>query len=166
MAHADADDSDDDKKVAGHPGAASSGQQPTGTTTSAGVGGSTVTSVADMFPNYSEWAQQRIRRSRHWRKSISDTLARARDVILRRRTLPPTKDGRKIPLRIPPADRELLIDERSGKPYIDNNITSSIYTPYDFLPRQIVFQFSKLANLYVCLFFFFFCFLFLPGQGP
>ena len=55
--------------------------------------------------------------------------------------------GRDIPLQIV-NDREPLIDARTEKPYPNNLITSSIYTPYNFFPRQLIAQFSKLANLY------------------
>lgn len=40
------------------------------------------------------------------------------------------------------------IDVRTGKPYVSNLITSSIYTVHDFIPRQLLAQFSKLANVY------------------
>lgn len=40
------------------------------------------------------------------------------------------------------------IDVRTGKPYVSNLITSSIYTVHDFVPRQLFAQFSKLANVY------------------
>ncbi|ODA79125.1 hypothetical protein RJ55_04717 [Drechmeria coniospora] len=64
--------------------------------------------------------------------------------LLRRKPLPPTRDGRHLPLN-PSFD---LIDERSDKPYVDNFIRSSRYTIYDFVPKQLVFQFSKLGNFY------------------
>jgi phospholipid-translocating ATPase len=56
-----------------------------------------------------------------------------------------------------PLGRNLLLDTRSNepllerqtqKPYINNAITSSRYTLYNFLPRQLAFQFSKIANCY------------------
>jgi len=64
----------------------------------------------------------------------------------RRNMLPPTKEGRKI--LVQPMDPPKQIDERTGKPYVSNLITSSIYTAYDFFPRQLIVQFSKLANMY------------------
>ncbi|GAB0137164.1 hypothetical protein EsDP_00005444 [Epichloe bromicola] len=64
--------------------------------------------------------------------------------LLRRKPLPPSNDGRHIPLN--PADE--LMDERSQKPYMSNFIRSSRYTAYDFVPRQLLFQFSKLGNFY------------------
>lgn len=75
-------------------------------------------------------------------------LGSARDFVLRKRRQPASKGGRSIPVLVPHEEDPLLIDERTKRPYIDNNITSSIYTPYNFLPRQIIFQFSKLANIY------------------
>ncbi|KAK4222902.1 hypothetical protein QBC38DRAFT_65854 [Podospora fimiseda] len=67
--------------------------------------------------------------------------------ILRRGVLPPSRDGRHIPLKTP-GDDEPLIDERRQYPYIQNTIRTSRYTVYDFLPKQLVFQFTRLANFY------------------
>ncbi|RLL94188.1 hypothetical protein CFD26_103788 [Aspergillus turcosus] len=66
--------------------------------------------------------------------------------ILRQRPLSSVQDGRRIPLKAVP-DRP-YIDERSGRPYISNTIRSSRYTVYDFLPKQLVFQFTRLGNFY------------------
>ncbi|KAH6632204.1 hypothetical protein F5144DRAFT_512375 [Chaetomium tenue] len=68
------------------------------------------------------------------------------DFILRRESLPPSKDGRRIPLR--PDRSEPFIDERRGYPYISNSIRTSRYTLYDFFPKQLFFQFTRLANFY------------------
>lgn len=68
--------------------------------------------------------------------------------LLRRIPLPPTQDGRHIPLNPPNVGPDGLIDERSNKPYVDNFIRSSRYTVYDFVPKQLIFQFSKLGNFY------------------
>ncbi|OAA41818.1 ATPase, P-type, phospholipid-translocating, flippase [Metarhizium rileyi] len=64
--------------------------------------------------------------------------------LLRRKPLPPSTDGRHIPLN----PSEALMDERSQRPYISNFIRSSRYTAYDFVPKQLLFQFSKLGNFY------------------
>ncbi|KAF7165374.1 hypothetical protein CNMCM6106_001564 [Aspergillus hiratsukae] len=66
--------------------------------------------------------------------------------ILRQRPLSSVQDGRRIPLKAVP-DRP-YIDERSGRAYISNTIRSSRYTVYDFLPKQLVFQFTRLGNFY------------------
>lgn len=68
------------------------------------------------------------------------------EMVLRRKSLPPSKDGRHIPLRL--GHGESLIDERRGHAYISNDIRTSRYTIYDFLPKQLLFQFSRLANFY------------------
>ncbi|GKU02113.1 phospholipid-translocating atpase [Fusarium langsethiae] len=70
------------------------------------------------------------------------------ETILRQKPLQPLPDGRHVPLN--PANRNAggLIDERAGKPYISNFIRSSRYTVYDFFPKQLIFQFSKLGNFY------------------
>lgn len=67
--------------------------------------------------------------------------------LLRRFPLAPSKDGRHIPLC--PTDHSITYtDERSGKPYVSNFIRSSRYTVWDFVPKQLLFQFSKLGNFY------------------
>ncbi|KAL1857370.1 drs2 neo1 protein [Paecilomyces lecythidis] len=66
--------------------------------------------------------------------------------VLRIRDIPPSKDGRHIELD--PTRSDSLIDERTGKQYIGNSIRSSRYTLWSFFPRQLVAQFSKLANFY------------------
>lgn len=68
--------------------------------------------------------------------------------LLRQKPLPPSTDGRHIPLQPGLARREGFSDERTGKPYISNFIRSSRYTLWSFLPKQTFFQFSKLANAY------------------
>ncbi|KAJ4289377.1 drs2 neo1 protein [Collariella sp. IMI 366227] len=67
-------------------------------------------------------------------------------LILRRGSLPPSQDGRHIPLK--PLREQPLIDERRGYPYINNSIRTSRYTVYDFVPKQLIFQFTRLANFY------------------
>lgn len=85
-------------------------------------------------------------------------LTRILDVILNRTRTIRSKDGRHIPIILDhetaehkqyssPKD-DLLIDERLGVPYCNNQITSSRYTIYTFFPRQLYAQFSRLANSY------------------
>jgi hypothetical protein len=47
-----------------------------------------------------------------------------------------------------PERKEPLLDSRTNKPFINNSITTSRYTFYNFLPKQLYAQFSKIANLY------------------
>ena len=70
------------------------------------------------------------------------------ETILRRKPLPPTRNGRHVPLNPSDTGSDGLIDERSRKPYITNFIRSSRYTIWDFVPAQIIYQFSKLGNFY------------------
>lgn len=84
------------------------------------------------FSRYRQWALAHYERAHKFVLDIQD--------------VPPTKDGRHIPLE--PSRADPLIDERTGKPYISNLIRSSKYTPWNFLPRQLFAQFSKLANFY------------------
>lgn len=64
--------------------------------------------------------------------------------------LPPSKDGRHVPLTFGSVRRTPLIDERRGgsKTYLSNFIRSSRYSIWSFIPKQLYFQFSKLANFY------------------
>ena len=68
------------------------------------------------------------------------------ELVFRRKPLPPSKNGRHIPLAASHAKH--LVDERRGHGYISNSIRSSRYTPWDFLPKQIFFQCTRLANFY------------------
>ena len=100
------------------------------------------------LPNYDVWARKRIRenktlqRAKAWKDKITM-------IVLRQTPIPPSKDGRHIDLDAsrtrPP------LDERTGKDHIGNSIRSSRYTVWNFLPRQLFFQFSKLANAYFLL---------------
>jgi phospholipid-translocating ATPase len=77
---------------------------------------------------------------------IEDVLERTRKFVLRIQDMPPSKDGRQIPLD--PSRGKPLTDERTQKPHINNTIRSSKYNAWNFLPRQLFAQFSKLANFY------------------
>ncbi|ETS86390.1 hypothetical protein PFICI_00218 [Pestalotiopsis fici W106-1] len=66
--------------------------------------------------------------------------------ILRQKPLKPSKDGRHVPLRIG-ADAP-LVDERRDGHFISNTIRTSRYNVYNFLPKQLLFQFTRLANFY------------------
>ncbi|EEY20423.1 phospholipid-transporting ATPase [Verticillium alfalfae VaMs.102] len=55
---------------------------------------------------------------------------------------------RHIPITPGRKRADLLTDERAQKPYTGNFIRSSRYTVWDFLPKQLIFQFSKLGNAY------------------
>lgn len=68
------------------------------------------------------------------------------ELLLRRRAIPFSNDGRRIPLRI--QHDTPLIDGRRGLPYISNDIRTSRYTPWDFVPKQLFFQFSRVGNFY------------------
>lgn len=72
-----------------------------------------------------------------------------------------TESGRIIPLSVNPGGvndyyqdeyycprSKAYIDERTNDPYVNNLITSSKYTIYSFLPKQLRAQFSKIANCY------------------
>lgn len=97
------------------------------------------------LPHYESWVRNR--------RSHPDLLVKLHKVgedirkrILRIQEIPPSKDGRHLNLDIEP--QKTLVDERTGRPYIDNLIRSCRYTLWNFLPRQLFAQFSKLANFY------------------
>ncbi|EMR66572.1 putative phospholipid-transporting atpase 1 protein [Eutypa lata UCREL1] len=68
------------------------------------------------------------------------------ELVLRQKPLKPSERGRQIPLGV--EHDPALIDERRGQPYITNAIRTSRYTVYDFVPKQLIFQFTRLANFY------------------
>ena len=97
------------------------------------------------LPNYSTWATKRLNNGVKAR--VNRIFTSIHDFVLRVKKPPQSKGGRTIPIEVL-SDRPLLVDARTSKPYCNNLITSSIYTVYNFFPRQLVAQFSKLANLY------------------
>lgn len=112
------------------------------------------TTIADA----KDWVARQRARTKQLKRSRSGRLrAKAAafynrwviEGLLRRKPLPPSSDGRRIPLT-PGLSRRRhgLVDERRGKPYISNFIRSSRYTIWSFLPKQLFFQFSRLANAY------------------
>lgn len=97
------------------------------------------------LPHYETWVKSRTKQV----GVISDFRATCRKLqkaILRIKHIPPSKDGRHIILD--PRRKRALIDERTGKKHLGNTIRSSRYTLWNFLPRQLFAQFSKLANFY------------------
>ncbi|CAK4034379.1 phospholipid-translocating P-type ATPase [Lecanosticta acicola] len=97
------------------------------------------------LPNYQQWANKHAKR-RSPLKRTKEVCERVRKFVLRIQEIPPSKDGRHVPLD--PSRKKALIDERTGHPFVSNMIRSSKYTPWNFLPRQLFAQFSKLANFY------------------
>ncbi|KAI3332357.1 P-type ATPase [Xylariaceae sp. AK1471] len=97
------------------------------------------------------WRQRRRRQGRFLRTTVHDYATRLYqtyflEAILRQKPLKPSKDGRHVPLRLD--HPQLLTDERRGHPYISNTIRTSRYTVYNFVPKQLVFQFTRLSNAY------------------
>jgi phospholipid-translocating ATPase len=77
---------------------------------------------------------------------LKRSYQKAKKMLLRMNEIPPSPDGRHINLDF--SDPSIPIDERNGMPYISNVIRSSRYTLLNFFPRQLLAQFSKLANFY------------------
>ncbi|KAF2011328.1 phospholipid-translocating P-type ATPase [Aaosphaeria arxii CBS 175.79] len=111
---------------------------PPTTTTKLGKG-------AIALPNYDNWLQEKVKKPTVVQKAKAFGV-KVRKFIYRIQDIPPSKDGRHIDLD--PNRRDPRIDERTNKPYISNWIRSTRYSAWNFLPRQLVAQFSKLANFY------------------
>lgn len=97
------------------------------------------------LPHYESWVRNRTARP-EFRVKLQHFWENIRKTILRIHEIPPSKDGRHLDLDVSP--KKALIDERTGREYIDNLIRSCRYTLWNFLPRQLFAQFSKLANFY------------------
>ncbi|KAL8674999.1 MAG: hypothetical protein Q9168_000593 [Polycauliona sp. 1 TL-2023] len=103
------------------------------------------TTGSSSLPHYETWLRSRVAKS-SLLSSLRSVYKQAHKTILRIQELPPTKDGRHI--EINRTVKQGLIDERTHREYVDNTIRSCKYTVWNFLPRQLYAQFSKLANFY------------------
>ncbi|RDA95947.1 hypothetical protein CP533_5790 [Ophiocordyceps camponoti-saundersi (nom. inval.)] len=86
-----------------------------------------------------------------WRRRLSAALSTLYQttivgLILRKKHIDATKDGRHIPLAI--EHPRPLIDTRRGHAYLSNDVRTSRYTIWDFIPKQLFFQFSRVGNFY------------------
>jgi len=97
------------------------------------------------LPNYEKWIREKAGRNRLLR-DVRRNYSQVKKFILRISETPPSKDGRHID--VDARRKERLIDERVGRPFIGNTIRSSRYNAWNFLPRQLFAQFSKIANFY------------------
>lgn len=82
-----------------------------------------------------EWAQQ-------WYQKVMVELNP------RQKPLGPSKNGRQIPLDLRAAPSRALTDEQRGHAFISNAIRTSRYNVFDFFPKQLIFQFTRLGNFY------------------
>ncbi|KAF2126357.1 phospholipid-translocating P-type ATPase [Dothidotthia symphoricarpi CBS 119687] len=99
------------------------------------------------LPTYNTWLDRKgPSKTADLKKKTRDLAEQARKFIFRVKDVPPSKDGRHIYLE--PARTMPLIDERTTQPYTSNWIRSTRYSAWNFVPRQLVAQFSKLANFY------------------
>ncbi|KAL8951349.1 MAG: hypothetical protein Q9222_002668 [Ikaeria aurantiellina] len=97
------------------------------------------------LPHYETWLKTRVARSNLF-SILRASYRKAHKKILRIHELPPSKDGRHVTVDLERTKGR--IDERSKREYMDNTIRSCKYTAWNFLPRQLYAQFSKLANFY------------------
>lgn len=97
------------------------------------------------LPNYAAWAKERSKKNSVIEKT-SALWDRISEKFFGQTQIPPSRDGRHIEVNA--SRKHPLMDERTGNEYIGNTIRSSRYTLWNFVPRQLFFQFSKLANAY------------------
>jgi len=104
--------------------------------------------IADSVLNCSQWLRRQTKNGlvAKIETTAKKTYKELTKRILRIQEIPPSKDGRHIYLD--PSRRRRCVDERTSRDYIGNSIRSSRYTVWNFLPRQLLFQFGKIANFY------------------
>lgn len=96
------------------------------------------------LPHYNTWTKKG--RQSRTKSIIENIFTKVKKKILRIREVEASKNGRHLDLDF--SGMSNLIDERTGTTYVSNVICSSRYTIWNFLPRQLLFQFGKLANFY------------------
>ncbi|ETI21650.1 hypothetical protein G647_07997 [Cladophialophora carrionii CBS 160.54] len=97
------------------------------------------------LPLYRQWMAKQSSRTTLL-KTLKEIYRQFKHKVIRANAITSSVDGRHVKVNV--HDDELPIDERSGKPHIDNLIRSCRYTPWNFVPKQLVAQFGKLANFY------------------
>lgn len=114
----------------------------------------TMSSANSSTPDLQATSERRKLAARPLWKSLRDLLSGSQTHVS-------TEAGRVIPLCVCPEransmfhqpfyskDCRGYVDERTGTAYCSNTITSSKYSVYSFLPKQLRAQLSKLANCY------------------
>ncbi|KIV87851.1 hypothetical protein PV11_03369 [Exophiala sideris] len=97
------------------------------------------------LPLYRRWLSKQHSRMTLLQR-ITKPYKQLRQKIAEANNIRPSADGRHVRVRL--LQPEDALDERTGKPYINNLIRSCRYTPLNFVPRQLMAQFGKLANFY------------------
>lgn len=95
--------------------------------------------------HYSKWLKRQEKGGRGLHNAVK-AIQRVFDRTLGPIELPASADGRHVQVNV--HEQSPATDERTGKPYISNRIRSCKYTIWNFLPKQLVAQFGKLANFY------------------
>ncbi|KAK8096982.1 aminophospholipid transporter protein [Apiospora kogelbergensis] len=111
------------------------------------------TDIRMRLVDYQRWMRNQTRRAKKPKARLEDAFNRLYErwvmqFLLRQFPLPPSADGRHIPVTCGDVRTTPLVDERRGAPYLSNLIRSSRYTLWSFIPKQLFFQFSKMANFY------------------
>ncbi|CAM1506844.1 Fc.00g064850.m01.CDS01 [Cosmosporella sp. VM-42] len=68
------------------------------------------------------------------------------ELILRQKHVVSSQNGRHVPLQL--EHEKPLVDTRRGLSYISNSIRTSRYNIWDFFPKQVFFQFTRVGNFY------------------
>lgn len=128
----------------------------------------TAENYPDPIPEEDSGSDERVRHTSTGKQyagrrgNLQKKLTDLKNIILNNKPMKKSKDGRKIPVTVTrnfsreefpthisvKTSKEYLIDDRYHRPFVDNTISSSRYSIYSFLPKQLYFQFSKIANLY------------------
>ncbi|KAI1316517.1 hypothetical protein EDD11_009856 [Mortierella claussenii] len=95
---------------------------------------------------YKEFATQGALDSDSKAARSGNCLTTAINKLLGRQKVVAKKSNRVIP--ISSSRSTPLIQPETGKPFVSNSVTTARYTLWDFLPKQLYAQFSKIANVY------------------
>lgn len=80
-----------------------------------------------------------VRRPTGWMASLANKFKGRGSMV--------SKTGNRI-IPISSSRSTPLIQPETGKPFVSNAVTTARYTLWDFLPKQLYAQFSKIANVY------------------
>ncbi|EXJ78856.1 phospholipid-translocating ATPase [Capronia coronata CBS 617.96] len=119
--------------------------QETGETEGLAADGRRLSECALELPLYQRWLSKQHSRPTPFQR-LRQSYVQLRERFVRANDVPPSLDGRHVKVNV--LSTAGPVDERTGKLYINNNIRSCRYTPWNFVPRQLVAQFGKLANFY------------------
>lgn len=99
---------------------------------------------------WSAKAHRLLQTRTHWRSRLLKTFTGVYESsvkpIFYKKQIEAASHGRCVPLRV--EHETPLVDSRRGHAFVSNDIRTSRYTVWDFLPKQALFQFSRVGNFY------------------